>query len=368
MSNQLARLFLRGSLMNETAKQLTKDEMKEVDALMKEAWEDPNIQGQKMEFCMALGRTIGNEYKDIEVGKADCQITFWKAAIMVLFHESRQCSNNKCEKHVITTKNKIDKCPVCNSDLIMKWSPKPQIANDPIKRKKFFQSVMFNYLRQVLRENKPPVIKEAKTEEGMASDIATKAILAALHSIKVFETQLEQIDIDHNIIRCETGLLPLKTIEKIIDIKHDFEVHGVQISLDWNSINVVSILEIPQTVSFQIVEKTYAKYTSLDSGSTNDDTESSHRDHCEHKAQSLIQAEPEYYTEDMRTLRQRLSSDAQKLFDVIIDTPQDYIDQFGDKLHRANLATYLGKDIKEIDAMRESIKVHCLALNIGAMS
>lgn len=368
MSNQLARLFLRGSLMNDTAKQLSKDEMKEVNALMKDAWEDPNIQGQKMEFCMALGRTIGNEYKDLDVGKQDCQITFWKAAIMVLFHESRQCTNNSCQKHFVTTKNKIDKCTVCGYDLVLKWSPKPQIANDPIKRKKFFQSVMFNYLRQILRENKPPAIKETRTEEGLASDIAVKAIISILHSIKNYQTEVEMIDIDHNVIRCETGLLPLKILQKVVDIKHEFETHGVQIQLDWNAINVVSVLEIPSTVSFQIVEKTYAKYTSLDSGSTNDDTESSHRDHCEHKAQ-IIHAEPDMsnYNEDMIVLRQRLSSDAQKLFDIIIDTPLDYIERFGtDKLHRANLAEYLGKDIKEIDALRETIKVHCLALNIGA--
>lgn len=363
MSNQLARLFLRGSLMNETAKLLTKDEMKEVDALMKAAWEDPNIQGQKMEFCMALGRTIGNEYKDIEVGKQDCQITFWKAALMVLFHESRECT--KCTKHFVTTKTKLEKCPACGIELVIKWSPKPQIANDPIKRKKFFQSVMFNYLRQILRENKPPSIKEARTEEGNASDIATKAIIATLNKIKNYPHELESIDMDHNVIRCETGLLPVKTVQKLQEIKQEFEAHGVQISLDWTAINVVSILEIPQTISYQIVEKVYAKYTSLDSGSTSDETEASHRDHCEHKA--IARTEPVTSgSESLDLLRQRLPSDAQKLFDLIVDTPQDYIERFGtDKLHRANLADYLGKDIKEIDAMRENIRLHCLAMDIG---
>jgi hypothetical protein len=362
MSNQLARLFLRGSLMNETAKLLTKDEMKEVDALMKTAWEDPNIQGQKMEFCMALGRTIGNEYKDIEVGKQDCQITFWKAALMVLFHESRECT--KCERHFVTSKTKTEKCPDCNINLVIKWSPKPQIANDPIKRKKFFQSVMFNYLRQILRENKPPSIKEARTEEGNASDIATKAIAAALNTIKNYPHKLESIDMEHNVIRCETGLLPIKTIQKLQEIKHEFESYGVQISLGWTSINVVSILEVPQTISYQIVEKVYAKYTSLDSGSTSVETEASHRDHCEHKALSRIEP-PTSGNENLDLLRGRLSGDAQRLFDLIVDTPQDYIERFGtDKLHRANLANYLNKDIKDIDAMRENIKLHCLAMDI----
>ena len=365
MSNQLARLFLRGSLMNETAKLLTKDELREVDGLMKVAWDDPNIQGQKMEFCMALGRTIGNEYKDIDVGKQDCQITFWKAALMVLFHESKQCTNRACNKHFTTTKSKLEKCTACGHDLVIKWSPKPQIAADPIKRKKFFQSVMFNYLRQILRENKPPSIKEVRTEEGAASDIATKAIQATLSKIKNYNSDLEVVDMDHNILRCETGLLPLKTVQKLLDIKQEFEAHGVQINLDWNSINIISILEVPQTISYQIVEKVYTKYTSLDSGSTSDDTENSHRDHCEHKA--MAKAEPIIAgNENLELLRQRLPNDTQKLFDIIIDTPQDYIEKFGtDKLHRANLATYLGKDIKEIDAMRENIKLHCLAMNIG---
>jgi hypothetical protein len=367
--SQLARLFLRGSLMNETAKFLNSDDMRQVEALMKEAWDDPALQGQKAEFCMALGRTIGNEYKDFEAGKQDALIAFWKAALLVLFHESKQCSGADCRAHLITTKMKMDNCPKCGGELILKWSPKPQIAQDPIKRKKFFQSVLFNYLRQIFRENKPAAVKEVKTEEGLAHDVAVKVISAAIDKIKGIDCEVERVDGEHFVIRCETGLLPLKVIKQINDLKNDFDQYGIQISADWAQIGVISALEIPETISCQIISKVYAKFTSLDSGS-DDETDSSFRDHCEHRVLTKTNTQTPIdqfeYNETVDTIRERLSDDARKLFDLIIDTPQDYIDRFGtNKLYRLHLAQYLGKEAKEIDEIRENIRVHCLVMGLG---
>jgi hypothetical protein len=365
MSNQLAKLFLRGSLMNETAKQLTRYEIEQVDKLMKEAWEDPNIQGQKMEFCLALGRTIGNEYKDVKIGEQDCYITFWKAAVMVLFHESKQCSNNKCREHFVTSKTHLEQCTKCGNRLDVKWTPKPQIAEDPVKRKKFFQSVMFNYLKQILRENKPHSYKEIHTEDGNAPDVAVTVITKYLDRSKISEYDIVIVDDNNTVIKCETGLIPLKTIQKISNVISDFEEHGVKISANWNSINIVSVFGASKNISYKIVDKVYTKFTSLDSGSDNEDSEGSYRDHYEHKALQ-VENKFEHFSESMQVLRSRLSDDARKLFDLIVDTPDDYKEKFGtDKLHRANMAKYLGKDIKEIDSMKDDIKMHCLALNIG---
>lgn len=363
---QLARLFLRGSLMNETAKLLTKEDITQVETLMNEAWEDPALQNQKLEFCMALSRTIGNEYKDIEIGKQDARITFWKAALLVLFHESRQCT--KCNEIYITTKNKIDTCSKCGITLLIKWSPKPQIASDPIKRKKFFQTIMFNYLRQIFRENKPPTIKEHKTENGDAQDVALRTICGVLDKIKSVAYNAEKIYDDHYIIHCETGLLPLRVIEQIAIIKHNLEQYGVQINTNWQSINIISTLEIPQIINYQIVNKIYARFTSLD-GNNDDDTDTNHRHHYEYKVVSRINVDEQVaneYGEVIAILRSRLSDDAKKLLDIIIDTPQVYIDRFKtNKLHKAHLAEYFDRDPREIEDMKDMIRLHCLSLNIG---
>lgn len=363
MSNQLARLYLRGSLMNETAKLLSKSDLLQVEALMKEAWDDPSLQSQKMEFAMALGRTIGSDYKDVEAGKQDALITFWKAALMVLFHESRQCK--KCRKHYVTTRKKVDSCE-CGGELVLKWGPKPQIASDPIKRKKFFQTIMFNYLKQILRENKPTAITETRVEEGAAPDVALRVIAARINKVKNVTYSVEPIDDGHDVIHVETGLLPLKTVKQILDLRDELEEHGVQITLDWQTINVVCALEIPPTVAIKYTDKTYAKFTSLDSGS-DDDNGQGFRYHCEFRAAAREEKEDTgEYSETIKTIRMRLPDDAQRYFDLIINTPQDYIDRFGtDKIYKSYAAQYLGIKPEQVEECKRNIKVNCLAGGLG---
>jgi hypothetical protein len=368
MANQLARLFLRGSLMNETAKLVSPEDMKKVDSLMKEAWNDPELQGQKREFCMALSRTIGNEYKSIDAGMQDCQITFWKASLLVLFHESKQCVNKNCREHYTTTQSKLEKCEKCGGDLVLKWTPKPQIAEDPIKRRKFFKAVMFNYLRQIFRENKPPTMKETRIEGGLAPDVAQRIVKAILEKIREFNYEIDKVDDDHYTINCETGLIPLKLLQQINDVRTDFEQHGVQITLDWKTITIISLLEVPPTISCKITDKIYAKFTSFD-GNSGEDSEGGFRDHCEHKVltrMSKVQQDPMEFSEALDVIRSRLPDDAQELFDVITNTPQDYTEKFGtDRFYRSHLAQYLGKEPKEIDSMKEVIKIHCLSMQLG---
>lgn len=362
MSNQLARLYLRGSLMNETAKLLSKTELLQAETLIKEAWEDPQLQSQKMEFAMALGRTIGNDYKDVEAGKQDALIAFWKAALMVLFHESKQCK--KCRKHHVTTRRKVDKCE-CGGELVLKWGPKPQIASDPLKRKKFFQTIMFNYLKQILRENKPAAISETKIEEGPAPDVALKVITARIDKLKNVTYSIEQMDDGHNIMSVETGLIPIKTLKQIHDLREELEPHGVQISLDWDTISIRCALEIPPTVSCKIVDKMYAKFTSLDSGS-DDEHSPGFRYHCEFRAAKNEPQDNSEHSETIKTIRARLPDDAQRYFDLIINTPQDYIEKFGtDKIYKSYAAQYLGIKPEQVEECKRNIKTNCLAGGLG---
>lgn len=347
--------------MNETAKRLTKDQLLKVEALAKEVFNDPAIATQKMEFCMALHRTIGNEYKDVEVGKQDAMITFWKAALLVLYHESKQCKN--CKKHVVTTNQTVTKC-ACGGELLIKWAPKPQIATDHIKRKKFFQTVMFNYLKQILRENKPPAITEEHIEEGPAPDVAVGVITSRLSKAKI-EIEVEDVDDNHQIIHAETGLIPLKTLKQIHEIKEDLEEHGVQIHLDWRSISIVSALDVPPTISRKIVDKIFAKFTSWDSG--NDDDQSSHRYHCEFRVTKTANKESDSLeNETIDIIRSRLSDLAQKYFDLIVNTPDEYISRFGtDKIYKSYVAQYLGIKPEQVEDLKKNIKLNCMAMGVG---
>ncbi|MEM3000644.1 MAG: hypothetical protein QXU32_00530 [Nitrososphaerales archaeon] len=353
--------------MNKTAKMLSANEMRRVESLMEIAWNDPDLQSQKLEFCAALARTIGNEYKDINAGKIDAYITFWKAALLILYHESKQCTNKSCRKHFVTTKTKIDKCTKCGSDLIIKWSPKPHIADDPIKRKKFFQTIMFNYLKQILRENKPPSIRHKTEKEGPAPDIALNLFKTILNKCKGITYEVRNIEVDHYIIDCQTGLIPLKILKHIIELKHEFEQYGVHISLDWNSINIASLLEVPPTIKHTIITNAYIKFISLDHQNKHDEGDKPYN-HYEYKIVSKLNNAdaPNYIlSETMEIIRSRLTANARKLFDIYISCPQEYIDRFKtDKLSKANLAKFLGVTPEEIDNMRENIRLNMIAMDI----
>ncbi len=348
--------------MNETTKRLTRDQLLKVESLAKEVFDDASIASQKMEFCMALGRTIGNEYKDVDAGKQDAMISFWKAALLVLYHESKQCKN--CKKHFVTTNQTVTKC-ACGGELLIKWSPKPQIATDPIKRKKFFQAVMFNYLKQILRENKPPVVKEEYTEEGPAPDVAVGIITSRLDKSKI-SSEVEDVDDNHQVIHVETGLIPIKTLKQIHEVKEDLEEHGVQIHLDWHSISIVSALDVPPTISRKIVDKIFAKFVSWDGGGSDNDDQTSHRYDCEFRVTKMSNKESDSENETIDIIRSRLSDLAQRYFDLIVDTPEDYISRFGtNKIYKSYVAQYLGIKPEQVEDLKKSIKLNCMAMGVG---
>jgi len=55
---------------------------------MMRAWEDPSLSNAKHEFCLALGRTIGNKYYNKDIGMEDALITFWRTAVDILYGEN----------------------------------------------------------------------------------------------------------------------------------------------------------------------------------------------------------------------------------------------------------------------------------------
>ncbi len=90
MSNQVAKLFLRGKLMNKTAKNLSPEQLKEVEKHIAIVWSDPALARTKTTFCSKLAWTIGNEYQDLEAGMQEVWIVYWKTTVDILFHKPKQ--------------------------------------------------------------------------------------------------------------------------------------------------------------------------------------------------------------------------------------------------------------------------------------
>ena len=88
--NQLAKLYLRGSLCTKTMRGLTDEQKEEIDKIVQLVTKDPNLQQCRVEFCNALGRTIKNEYHDPKVGEQDFQIAASRAAIAAIYGYSKK--------------------------------------------------------------------------------------------------------------------------------------------------------------------------------------------------------------------------------------------------------------------------------------
>ena len=141
---QLARLFLRGSLSH-SLKSLNHKQKQEIEDIVEMVVRDPNLQNTKHEFCNALRRTIRSEYMDKDVALGDYYIAIMRAALAA--------------KHGWGSHEPVE-----------------GVLTDSLQRKKWFQTWAFQFLRQILRENKIPSYKESKVVSLPADEAAIEEI------------------------------------------------------------------------------------------------------------------------------------------------------------------------------------------------
>ena len=84
---QVARLCLRGSLVNYTSKNLNRDQSLDIDKITIKAISDPKIAAHRSEFRKQLARTIKGEYRDIpDAAETEFWIAAWRAVLSVTYH------------------------------------------------------------------------------------------------------------------------------------------------------------------------------------------------------------------------------------------------------------------------------------------
>ena len=308
--NQLAKLFIRGSLINVTAKNLKEEQKEQVQNLMDLAWNDPLLEASKTEFCAALKRTIGNEYANATFAQQEAWITFWRTAVDILYH-----------------------IPDKESKKYQKWIVrKDKVLNDRTIRIKYFKTCLFNYLKQILKENK---IKKHKlthtiagTEDSVAAQLISHHLMSASPKIKH-----NTIEFDNNtaLIEVKTNLIPLKTLEKILKIKEEFK-HSLNIELEEFNIKIspcipVEDLEylIKKVTRKQVVKSIYL------SGLNDDDDKNNFQQHCEftakgeHEETDLDQI---VINDIIKELENRLPETTAEVFKVMVSPSIEFLDRF----------------------------------------
>lgn len=367
---QLAKLYLRGDLINVTAAQCKEhpEILEKVEEAMQLAWDDSQLQNAKHEFCMALGGTIGNEYKNKEAGMVDAYIAFWRCAVFVVAHQSEKCQD--CGKYYTTSFINMDRpygtrrqdiCDRCGStNLIIKSKPNPTLVYGNIERKKMFQSFLFNYLRQILNENKIPTQPEKINMRAPASSIANSLIIDAMRqSREDIQFDNESQD-DVKIIKTDPDLLPLDIIDTINKVQKRFKKHGVTIKFGSDHVSIIPAENDP-VIDYAITNKRHIKEISIHKTTDDDDNDST--DHISFLMYD--DADNETMNSDtVKVIRERCPDECQEIMDIIMNTPTDYVDKFGNRIAKSYLAKYLGVSLGEINRRFDIIKTQCTGVGL----
>lgn len=207
VGQQMPQLYLRGSLCNVTMKNLTAEEQNEISQIVEEIIIDPLLQPCRASFKNALKFTISGDYRsDIETAEQEFIIAAWRAAVAV---------KHGWGKH----------------------EPSPETLENREQRKKFFQTWIFNYLKQILNENKR--FFKPFTKLGTVSTYNSYVEkIASLTNAKVYKS------CGYNFVfKIDTYMLPKSKIQLLNEYKQDLKSKEVTIDICEDSITIESTFE-----------------------------------------------------------------------------------------------------------------------------
>jgi len=337
MSGQLAKLFLRGSLMNVTAKNLTEEQLEQVNDLMNVVFNDTRLDNAKHKFCQILDATIGNEYKNKEFAMSEVQITIWRTAVDVLFHK-----------------------------------PRPSVVQDRNARMKYFKTCIMNYMRQILSENKIPKYTVERTLEGDSQQVANEAITFYLeNSGKRLLFDFEKLEDGRSRFVADVNLIPVKVMQKIWKLRDEIKGSGVLILITDADITVVS--QELGSHSLTISEKVAVRSRSIFGICEEDDDGNNYLQHCEFRARKSKEIDMDnlLVKDSVRVLQERLPNHAQNVLQVLINPSKEFLDTYYPNRKKEvrpreiHIAKFLGISKNEVSKAVSLIRQQAVALDIA---
>ena len=339
MSGQLAKLFIRGSLVNVTAKNLTETQKKAVDELMNKVWQDSALDTAKHKFCNVLGCTIGNEYKDKEFAMNEIWITIWRTAVDVLFHH-----------------------------------PRPNVVENQEARRKYFKQCIYMYMRQILNENKIPSYRYEKTMDGNAFEVTCEIIQFYFDNAlkKPVDYFLDQEEAKAKfIVKIDT--ISKDTMKKIWKLRDEVAELGVVMVITDEDITIVPEGEVKHFQK-KVSEKARVSYYSM-SGFNQDEEKNNFQQHCEHKALKHSKREVELDSmlvkDSIKVLLSRLPEPAKQVCEILINPPKEFLDEYYPRRKKPvrpkeiHIAKHLGIPKSKVVEAVDLIKKQATALDIG---
>jgi hypothetical protein len=314
MSGQLAKLFIRGSLVNVTAKNLTEAQKALVNELMNTVWEDRTLDTTKHKFCNVLASTIGNEYKNKDFAMNEIWITIWRTAVDILFHH-----------------------------------PRPNVVENVHARRKYFKQCIYMYMKQILNENKIPSYRYEKTISGEATE-AMSEILQFFFDNALRKPIKYTIEENNNCIKfvVDVNTIHKDTMKKIWKLRDEARELGALTVITDDSITIVPEGEV-KNFQKKISEK--ARVKALKKREVELDT-------------MLVQ-------DSVEALLARLPDSAKQVCQILVNTPKDFLDEYYPRRKKpvrpkeTHIAKYLGISKAEVSKAMDLIQKQATALDIG---
>jgi len=309
MSRQMPELYLRGAIFNETMKNLTQEQMDEVEKKMEILLKTPSLTKSREKFCQTLAVTIGADYReDKNAALQEYKIALMKATIYVMYHK-----------------------------------PNMQVFDDPVQTRKLFSQFTYSYMKQILNENKIPKSINDKHIEGEPFCVAHRQIMILLQEEGIFHTDNHHED--KFIIEGDIGIINLRTAKKIGKIKEKYGKMGVKISADIDRIEITKEKSHP---SVKTKIRTASRIRTMNFEHENEDEEKSNRYNLEYE---ISEKNKEEDTFDPNHMRQMLPDHLAELFDIIVDTP-------GGMPNKNKIANDLDISINEVNNRLNQMKYY----------
>lgn len=378
---QLPKLFLRGSLANETMRNLGKEQKAEVATIVEMVSNCEILLPHKIKFINVLSNTIGGDYRDDKgtrcgpYGPAEQEynIIIWKATVFLLYHSSYQykctacCSdhyhNNRSKKVLFNRRFQV--CPNCNSKATVITIPGTtkianpyDIINDPIQRKKYYGEHIWGYFRQILKEN--DIRKHRTTEMVMlpADQLAVQELLNLLDNNKIFRLYYQNDSLTNGYykIAVNTLSIPLDLSVDIGNIRSKYNKAGVDTIVDYKTILVRQCTNAPLMKSNLKNSTPITAVSNSSNSSSNDDL-----DLIDIIADDEAHPEKSYDSIDVLSkIKFMLPTECKPLFDILTNSGDDwrkFSKEFGDNTPKmAHISKYLDVSTKQIGTWKSQIK------------
>jgi len=425
---QMSQLLLRGSLANVTMANLSSEQQRNIEVIIDKISSHPKMANHKARFIKELGGTIGADYRDDRSSaEEEFLIAIWRGAVDLVYHNKYRFSCRNCKKSSYVGQNGRSKefdrlypiCPSCScvevvnsgdTSLIVgqfvtheqyqnvyrqftgdqatpecktpisyhvicaRFDNPQRILEDDSQLVKFFSEYLWNYFRQMLKENgrfehqrSPQHIK------GPGDEIILEEILSLCTRMKVEYHYSDDGQTKDEYIITITGLkTPPEFTVDFIDILRKASDNNIRILISDTSIVVKKNHNAPFLEAF--INK--PEHVLMFNGpSTSDDEEEGQSFTISQVSYKTIGAEqmnqPSHTSvidnEDViSAIRSSLpEGECQQVFDIWSGRGQTFIEftkQFGDKPACINhIARHMRITTRAVNQHKDTIRINMLA-------